>query len=173
LVMSTLSLHDALPISLDLAADVVLGQVDVPRCVGVEAEHAAAVARRDEPHPVLPDVGRALAVQHPLRQLCSIHRSDLAPRCHPSAVPGQPITAHVSPSRQPAKAPTGSEPHGTPSTRLPNATPNCAPAGSVDPPVVPSSTPTPSCSHKQRGSTANSAERAAPGGNSRAHSTSS
>jgi hypothetical protein len=89
---------------------------------------------------VLPDVGRLLADQHPFRQLFSIHRSDLVPRCHPTAVPGQPITAHGFPSRQLAKAPTGSEPHGTISMRRPNATPNRGSIGSARTTLAASST---------------------------------
>src|SRR6185369_958628 len=138
--------------ALELRVDVVVQQVDVARRVRVETEHAAAVARRDEAHPVLPDVGRLLADQHPFRQLLSIHRSDLVPRCHPTAVPGQPTTAHGFPSRQLAKTPTGSEPHGMIWMRRPNATPNCGSTDSAGATLAASSSRTPICSHRQCGS---------------------
>ena len=50
--------------ALDLAADVVVGEVHAARRVGVQTEHAAAVARRHQPHPVFADVGDALAREH-------------------------------------------------------------------------------------------------------------
>ena len=159
----------------ELLVDVVLQEVHVARRVGVEAEHAAAVARRDEPYPVLPDVGDALARQHPFRQLSCIHRSDLAFRCHPIAVPGQPITVHAFPSSpQLAKAPTGSEPRG----RVRDASaegdaerrPCARRATRRD---ARSSRSRPASAHRQCGSTANNADRAAPAGKRRAHSTTS